>query len=283
MLKKFPYRFLLFLGLCSFVLLTSAYVLNHSKTPELNALILDHAEEQLPLRTNTAFKEGEELKYRLHYGFINAGEAVLEVKPQLQDLGGRKVYHIVGRAYTTGSTDWLFKVRDQYETYLDRDALLPWWFVRRVEEGGFKFSQDYVFDHYTNKVDIGNNQKFDVPTGVQDMVSAFYAARNLDLSKAKEGDVFSLSCFMDKEVWPLRIRFIRREVLETNLGKFRTLVFRPVVQKGRVFKQDEDLTVWISDDRNRVPLCAEAKILVGSIKMEISAYKNLGHALNRVN
>src|SRR5688572_29295195 len=152
--------------------------------------------DQLPVKTNTAFRAGEVLTYRMHYGMINAGVAVLEVKPDILQVNGRKVYHIVGNGYTTGTTDWFFKVRDRYETYMDKDALLPWFFIRRVDEGGYKFSQDYAFNHYTKKVDIGDNEKYDVPSGVQDMVSAFYSARNLDLSEAKEGDEFTIPCFV---------------------------------------------------------------------------------------
>jgi hypothetical protein len=238
--------------------------------------------DALPTKENTAFKPGELLTYRLHYGLLNAGVAVLEVKPEVIEVNNRKVYHIVSNGYSTGTADVFFKVRDRYETYMDKDALLPWLFVRRVDEGGYKFSQDYVFNHYTKKVDIGNNQKFDIPTGVQDMVSAFYSARNLDLSRAKEGDIFSLNCFLDKEVWPLKIRFIGRETISTDIGKFRALKFRPIVQKGRVFKKEEDLNVWISDDDNHIPLRAKADVLVGSIKMDITGTKNLANTPARV-
>ncbi|MBX3162885.1 MAG: DUF3108 domain-containing protein [Bacteroidetes bacterium] len=236
----------------------------------------------LPNKSNSAFKEGEVLTYRMHYGFINAGIAELEVKPDLVTIKGRKVYHIVGRGYTTGAADLFFKVRDRYETYMDKNALLPWYFVRRVDEGGFKFSQDYLFNHYTKKVDVGNNEKFDFPEGVQDMISAFYASRNLDLSNAKAGDTYTLNCFLDKEVWPLKIKFIGRETINTDLGKMRALKFRPIVQQGRVFKKEEDLNVWISDDKNHIPLRAQADILIGSIKMDITSVKNTANAMSKV-
>jgi hypothetical protein len=237
----------------------------------------------LPVKVNKAFKHGEVLTYRMHYGMINAGVAILEVKPDIIDVNGRKVYHVVGTGYTTGATDIFFKVRDRYESYMDKDALLPWMFVRRVDEGGYKFSQDYIFNHYTGKVDIGNNQKFDVPLGVQDMVSAFYAARNMDLSNAKEGDIYSLPCFVDKELWSMKIRYVGKDVIETDIGKFRALKFRPIVQRGRVFKKEEDLNVWISDDMNHIPLRVKANVLVGSIKMDITSVKNLANTPARVN
>jgi len=254
-----------------------------SRTQVLSQNTETKTPDQLPSVANTAFKEGEILTYRLHYGLLNAGKVVLEVKPEVIDLGARKVYHIVGTGFTTGSADWFFKVRDRYETYMDKDALLPWMFVRRVDEGGFKFSQDYSFNQYLKKVDIGNNEKFDVPAGIQDMVSAFYSARNMDLSTAKDGDLFSITCFVDKEVWPLKIKFIGRENIETDLGNYRCLKFRPVVQKGRVFKNEEDLNVWISDDKNHLPMRVQANIIIGSIKMDITNAKNLTNPTSKIN
>lgn len=237
----------------------------------------------LPSNPSSAFKEGEVLSYRLHYGIIDAGVAILEVKPEVMDISGRKVYHIVGNGYSKGTFDWFFKVRDRYETFLDKDAMVPWMFVRRVEEGGYKFSQDYTFNHYTKKVDVGGGEKMDIPSGVQDMLSSFYAARNLDFTNAKEGDIFSLSSFIDKELWPLKIRYIGKETITTDMGKFQALKFRPIVQKGRVFKKEEDLNVWISDDKNHIPLRAQAKVLIGSIKLDITNFSNLANPTSKVN
>lgn len=276
-------KILLLLFTCSLVVLMCSAKFNSKENLALNKVTIFKTLDQLPNRKNNAFKEGEILTYRLHYGPINAGVAILEVKPTILEVNGRSVYHIVANGYSTGSTDVFFKVRDRYETYMDKDALLPWLFVRRVNEGGYKFSQDYTFNHYTKKVDIGNNQNLDVPTGIQDMVSAFYSARNLDLSNAKDGDVFSFNCFLDKEVWPLRIRFVSREDIDTDIGKVHALRFQPIVQKGRIFKHDEDLNVWISDDKNHIVLRAKANVLVGSIKMDISSTKNLSNALNMAN
>jgi hypothetical protein len=268
-------------ALAAVVVLCSANF-NTDRNRIISQNMISETSDQLPVKTNTAFREGEVLTYKMHYGMINAGVAVLEVKPEILKVNGRSVYHIVGNGYTTGTTDWFFKVRDRYETYMDKDALLPWLFVRRVDEGGYKFSQDYAFNHYTKKVDIGDNEKYDVPQGVQDMVSAFYSARNLDLSNAKEGDIFSVPCFVDKELWPLKIRYTGKETIETELGTYRCLRFQPVVQKGRVFKKDEDLTVWISDDKNHIPMRVKADVLVGSIKMDITGAKNLANPTSRI-
>ncbi len=238
--------------------------------------------KELPDAKNEAFKEGEILTYRLHYGIIDAGVAVLEVKPEVMDVAGRKVYHIVGNGYSKGSFDWFFKVRDRYETFLDKDALLPWMFVRRVNEGGYIINEDYKFNHYTNKVDVGREDKVDVPQGTHDMISAFYAARNLDLSNAKEGDVFTINSIVDKELFPLKIRYVGKEKIDCELGTFNCMKFRPIVQKGRVFKKEEDLNVWITDDKNHVPLRAQAKLVIGSVKLDIVSVKNLANPTSEV-
>lgn len=238
--------------------------------------------KDIPKQENVAFKEGEILSYRLHYGLMDAGVAVLEVKPEVIDVSGRKVYHIVGNGYSKGAFDWFFKVRDRYETFMDKDALLPWLFVRRVYEGGITINQDYKFNHYTNKVDVGEGEKVDIPQGTQDMISAFYAARNLDLSSAKEGDIFTINSIVDKEIWPLKIRYVGKETITCDIGTFKCMKFRPIVQKGRIFKQEDDLNVWITDDKNHIPLRAQAKLLVGSIKLDITGATNLANPSSKL-
>ncbi len=266
------------------LLLSSAawYVSSQSQLAQIIEQQQGPKPKELPDAKNEAFKEGEILTYRLHYGIIDAGVAVLEVKPEVMDVAGRKVYHIVGNGYSKGSFDWFFRVRDRYETYMDKDAMLPWMFVRRVNEGGYIINEDYKFNHYTNKVDVGREDKVDVPQGTQDMISAFYAARNLDLSNAKEGDVFTINSIVDKELFPLKIRYVGKEKIDCDLGTFNCVKFRPIVQKGRVFKKEEDLNVWITDDKNHVPLRAQAKLMVGSVKLDIVSAKNLANPTSEV-
>lgn len=271
-------------AIAGIVALSSAGYYTATKKQELIQVISSQNNIiDLPANPNTAFKEGEVLTYRLHYGIMDAGVAILEVKPAIMEVSGRKVYHVVGNGYSKGTFDWFFKVRDRYETFIDKDAMVPWMFVRRVDEGGYKFSQDYTFNHYAKKVDVGGGEKYDVPVGIQDMLSAFYAARNFDFSNAKEGDIFSLNSFIDKELWPVKMRYIGKETIDCEIGTYKCLKFRPIVQKGRVFKSEEDLTIWITDDKNHIPLRAQAKILIGSVKMDITAASNLANETSKVN
>ena len=282
-MRKLKHKALLAPAAAMIVALSSAGYFS-SKKEALKQTITnnDAPKKDLPAKVNEAFKPGEILSYRLHYGMMDAGVAVLEVKPDVMDISGRKVYHIVGNGYSKGTFDWFFKVRDRYETFIDKDALLPWMFVRRVYEGGVTINQDYTFNHYTNKVDVGSGEKVDIPAGTQDMISAFYSARNLDLSSAKEGDVFTINSIVDKEIWPLKIRYVGKETIDTDLGTFKCVKFRPIVQKGRIFKREDDLNVWITDDKNHIPVRAQAKLLIGSIKLDIMGMKNVANPTSEV-
>jgi hypothetical protein len=227
----------------------------------------------------TAFKPGEVLEYRLHYGVIDAGTARLEVKSSKLNVSGREVLHIVGTGQSRGAFDWFYKVRDKYETFIDEKGVFPWLFVRRVNEGGYKINQDYKFLQAQKKVDNGKGDMFDVPEGIQDMLSAFYYARTLDFSDAKIGDIFTISAFVDDEVFPLKIKYGGIETIKVGKTNFNCMKFHPVVQQGRIFSKEDDLTAWITNDKNKIPVMAQAKVLVGSIKMEITNYEGVANPM----
>jgi hypothetical protein len=269
----------------SAVILASAGLASLSFLPQQALPVIETTGtvKELPVMNNNAFKRGEQLSFRVHYGIIDAGTATLRVTDEARELGGRKTFHVVGVGASKGTFDWFFKVRDRYETYIDEKALVPWLFVRRISEGGYQCSQDYIFNHFNQKVNVGDGTVYNIEPNMQDMLSAFYQARNLDLSNAKPGQTFSLKCFVDNEIWPLQIKFIGRETVETDAGTFKCLKFRPIVQKGRIFKKEEDLNVWISDDKNHIPVKGQADILVGSIKMELTDFSGLANPVSKIN
>jgi hypothetical protein len=227
---------------------------------------------------NESFKRGEDLKFRIHYGIIDAGMAEIEIMDENKVLNDRSTMHIVGTGTSKGAFDFFFKVRDRYETYIDEAAISPVVFIRKVNEGGYKFNQNQVYDNDKKKVN-SNGKSFDVPDYTQDMLSAYYFARTMDLSNAKAGDVFSVNSFIDNEVWDLKIKYIGKETIQTDVGKVKCIKFRPIVQKGRIFKKEEDLNVWISDDKNHIPIRAQANVLIGSVRMDITSYSNLANPL----
>ncbi len=223
---------------------------------------------------HNAFAPGEKLVYRVHYGIIDAGTAEIVLQPEEKKLGSRTVYHAIGKGTTNRAFDLFFKVRDRYETYIDKTAVVPILFIRDVDEGGYKINQNQYYNHHENTVN-SNGKILSVPPHVQDMLSSFYFARTIDYSKAELGQIFSIPTFVDGELFPMKIRYVGTENIRCDIGKVRCLKFRPIIQKGRVFKSEEDLAVYVTDDANHIPVRAEAKILVGSVKMDLTSFENL--------
>lgn len=236
-----------------------------------------------PLRTveQDAFKVGEELTFTASYGFVNAAEATLKVQGTDSKISNRAAYHFVGVGKSLGAFSWFFNIDDRYESYVDQQALVPWLFIRRVNEGGFKLSRDVYFNQNDTTAKVDGKEYKTVPH-VQDLLSAFYYCRTMDLQSSKVGQVFTIETFFDMENYPMRIKFLGRDTIKTDLGKVACLKFRPLLQEGRVFKEEEDMTIWISDDQCKVPIRMKTDLLFGSMKMDLSSYKNLTGQINMV-
>lgn len=238
------------------------------------------SELKLPTRKNESFSIGERLRYRVTYGFIDAGEAVIEVKPTpKKGAQGQALYHAVGTGRTLGAFNLFYRVNDVYETYIDQKGIFPWYFKRRVEEGKYRLQQDYRFDQHKEKVDNGEGKLFDIPVGVQDMISSFYYARTLDYKNMKVGDISEFKCFMDDEIYPLKIKYVGKEEIKIRKGTFRCMKFVPVVQTGRYFESEDDVNFWVTDDKNRIPVLVKAKIPVGTVKLHLVEWNGLKHDL----
>lgn len=242
-------------------------------------LLMSSTNTTYPLRSNSAFGVGEQLRYRITYGFMDAGEAVLELKKTTKKGNGRDLIQATGTGRTLGGFNAFYKVEDLYETYLDEEGIFPWYFKRRVDEGGYKINQDYTFKHHQYKVDNGEGKEFKIPMGVQDMISSFYYARTIRMEYMKVEQVFSFNCFMDDEVWPLKVKYVGDEFIRIRKGKFKVHKFVPVVQTGRYFKSEDDVNFWVTADANKIPILVKAKIPVGTVKMHLVEWENLKNPL----
>lgn len=236
---------------------------------------------ELPKRGQKAFKEGEYLKYRIHYGIINAGRAELRIK-NLEFRENRPVFHVVGTGRSVGMAEVFFRTRDRYESWIDAEALVPWEFVRDVDEGGYIIERHLRFDRYKNTAKdskLRRDTVFAIPDDAQDMLSAFYYARSIDAKGLRKGDLIPVNIFLDHKVFAFQLKYMGKETVKSKFGKIRCLKFMPTVQEGRVFKEKEGMLLWVSDDENKVPIRLETELVVGSIKMDISDYKNLRHPI----
>ncbi|MDD5570550.1 MAG: DUF3108 domain-containing protein [Bacteroidales bacterium] len=243
---------------------------------------------QLRKINNTAFQRGEVLTYRAYYdailtGKVTAGEATLEITNENRQIAGRNTFRIVGTGASKGAFNLFFKVYDRYETIIDEDAIIPWIFIRRVNEGGFKIDQDVVFNQFKNIATSNNvtskkttkNVTTKVKPNIQDIISLFYYARTFDVSNIKIGDEFSIDFFIDDSVYVTKLKFLGKETVKTSLGKFNCLKFKPLVLVGNFFKEPYPMTLYITDDKNHIPVLAESAVIVGKVKLELIKYSGL--------
>ena len=246
---------------------------------QLFILLIFLASTGFSTQKERAFDVGEYFKFRIHYGIINAGYATLEVKEATKN--NKKVFHAVGKGWTTGMSRFFFKVDDNYESYFDKETGKPYQFVRKIDEGGYTKNQEGFFDQANNTVlvkDYKNKKQksINVTENVQDIVSTFYYLRNHpNIDRLKNGESITVDMFFDDEVIKFRLKYLGNEDIKTKYGTISTMIFRPLVQSGRVFKEEESLTVWISADDNKIPVRIKASLAVGSLKADLDGFRGL--------
>lgn len=235
--------------------------------------------QELPLKKEPVFQPGEVLQYKLRYGIITAAEATIKVLNSDLKFDNKPTYNLVVDARTSGTFDVFYKIRDHYDSYIDKDNLTPYFYQENVKESKYKREDKARFSQQARKV-VSNRGTFTTPTDQTfDLVSAYYFSRSLDISKLKQGDQFTLNYFLGEKIHQLQIRYAGKEVVKSKLGNIRCLKFSPSIEPGRIFRKDSNLYLWITDDGNRVPVKAQVEIIVGAVTMEIKSAEGLKYPL----
>lgn len=230
-------------------------------------------------------QSGEKLNYRIHYGFLNAGTASLTtLKTTYQ---GQPHFYVKGYGKTTGAVRAFFKVEDVYESFINYNTGLPSYYVRNVKEGGYTQHFQTVFNHSNQTLLLTDKEKnttikVDSVKGVQDMLSAFYYLRSLDDSDLKIGSSKKLNVWIDDELFPFQLKIVGTENIKTKFGTINCLKIIPQVISGRVFKDKEGVTLFVSNDKNHIPISVKAELAVGSLKADIDSFSNVKYPLNFV-
>jgi len=222
---------------------------------------------------NNAFKVGEKLTFDVKYGFVTAGIATFEI-PRIKKMSGRDTYQVTFEVNTVPSFDWMYKVRDRYETYLDVEGLFPWRFEQHIREGGYSRDFSAFFDQRKGKAKTSEGQ-YNIPQYVNDIVSAFYYARTFDYSKMKVNDRVHLKNFYKDKVYDLDVKYHGKETIEVTAGKFNCIIVEPLVQEGGLFKSEGNILIWLTNDNLKIPVKVKTKVVVGSIDAELTKYEGL--------
>ncbi len=232
------------------------------------------------LAQHKSFQPGERLKYSIYYGPIRGGEAVLEVRQGKYNEKPVNYLHLNGR--TVGLANVLYSVDDTYESFTDIETDLPYKSIRDIKEGSYKHYSEQVFDHWSREdSSIVYSTKVGqvlAPKNSNDILSAFYYIRNhLMWNPLTVGDTLVVETYFSDEIYTMRVRFMGYEDIKTKLGKVNCLRLVPIVITGRVFKNEDDMTVWFSNDKNFLPIRVRFNIIVGAAYCDLIEYSGLMH------
>jgi hypothetical protein len=224
------------------------------------------------------YKAGEKLKYIIKFGPIVGGTASMVIRETTYK--NMPVYHSVAQGKTIGVAEKLYSVKDVFESYFDIKTGLPHKLVRDVKEGSYKKHEEATFDRKKNTAySVRRDTVIKVPSEILDMVSLLYFIRSINYSTLKPGDVIKTVTFFDDEIFPFDIRYKGKENIKTKFGKIRCHRFDPVVEPGRMFESEDDMQIWLSDDKNVIPVKVRFDLVVGSLRMELEEYDNLKYPL----
>lgn len=236
--------------------------------------------------SNQTFKENELFSYKIYYNWgaiwMAAGEASFGAEKR--ELNGQVVYHFTGLGATYPKYDWFYKVNDKYESWADTLSFKPLRFKRESHEGGNYTYDDYVFNQRKKKVYTASRRdskpvtydSLTITACTNDVLTAIYYVRCLNFSSYKIKDTIPVTFVLDGEVFPSYVRYLGTEIIHSDLlGDVRCIKFRPKLIAGTLFKGGEGMTVWVTDDKNHMPVYVETPILVGTIKVQLLKYSGL--------
>ena len=265
---------------------------------QIAAVLPQYAQENtvltscIPVKTvcdaDLAFAHGEEATFTLHYewGLIDSDVGSATVRLDSLTFNGQKAYRCTMHGRTTRMYDYVFRVREDFQSCFTRDGLKPLSFFRHSQEGDYEARNKYVYDWaaaeptiraelYTSKVGPSN---MDIPLTpcTFDLPTLFYYARNMNFDVIERGRKYPMTFAIDDEVFNVYFILHGRERIKVKgIGDVRTIKFGAKLLEGEVFKGEADMIIWVTDDDNRLPVYFEAPLLIGMAKGRMTSYRNL--------
>jgi hypothetical protein len=213
------------------------------------------------------FDAGEWFQFSIQYGIIRAGDALMQIEG-VEEIDGRQCYHLVSKAESNSFFSVFFKVRDRVDSFLDKESFVTRRFSKNILEGKYRTTFSVEFDHFKRIAAYSDGTEMEFLACAQDILSAFYYVRTLDLVV---GQSIQVPCHSDKKNYPLEIAIHRKETVTTPVGKFDCIVVEPRLKSSGVFQQKGRLTIWLTDDEYKIPVLMKSKVAVGSISAILTA------------
>ena len=238
---------------------------------------------------NTSFKTGEELTYKVTFGFFTVGKSVTRVDPSFHQVNGKACYKIDAYGETSDWISWVAKIDDNWGAYLDTATISTQVGYRKLREARYRLDERTEFDHESRKAVVSVRDKktgqfnkrktFDIPDYATDLIGGFIHLRFIDFSKIKRGDTISIAGFLEDTGYHLKVQYKGKETLNTRLGKIPCYVLVPRMPNNKLFDGEDSIKVWISDDQNKIPVKIEARMFVGSTGIELTGVRHLRNQL----
>jgi hypothetical protein len=225
-----------------------------------------------------SFGKGEHLEYLVHYGFLNAGIATVDVDNKLYLVNNRPCYRVDVYGKSIGSLEAVTKIRDFWRSYVDTASIQTQKFYRNLLEGNYKKEETTVFSPLQKTAQIKDERgerSFNIPDYVQDLVSGFYFLRTLPFEKYKKGELLSIPAVLESDTYDLKVEYLGEQEAKCLLGKTNCYVLSPIMPENQLFRGKRPVKVFISADKNRVPIRIQAEFVVGMVEVELQNHKNM--------
>lgn len=224
------------------------------------------------------FQRGERLEYACHIGLLKVGKAEVTVNNDLFDLSGNICYRVDVEGKTTGVFSMGMKVKDLWRSFIDTAMIAPIKFYRDIQENNYLLEETTYFDHSIQKVRVDGNLKgrkrggiYDIPKYSQDLISGYLYLRTLDYEDLPVDSVITVPAFFEDKVYYFQVRYLGKQQIRTRFGKQDTYVLTPIMPQNGLFLSGENaIKIWVSADKNRIPLRVNASMLFGIGLVEVS-------------
>ncbi len=219
-------------------------------------------------RAKVPFGVGERMEYEVRFGRLKVGNAHMEVVA-LEHLRGRPVWHT---AFWVQGGNFLYRVNDVYESWIDAESLSSLRFVQELEEGGKNTTRKYeIFPEravfiQTNKKDAKEEKSVSNPL---DDGSFLYFIRTIPLVV---GETYDFHRYFRPDRNPVRIKVLRKERIRVPAGTFNAIVIQPVIKTKGIFSENGHAEIWLSDDDRHVMLQLKSRLSFGSLNLFLKSY-----------
>lgn len=231
---------------------------------------------------NSPLIAGENLKYRIHLGFINAAEATIKSSPVTSSWGNQTVRKVEIEGKTTGVLELFSPLRDYWSAQIDTETILPVKTEMRKKEGRYRKEETVIYQMDKGYARITSPQNKPVTTTINgpkellDLISAYYFLRSKPVSEKKPGSRWSAQALVDSKIYELVLVVKSKEVIETEAGKKSSIKTNILLPKNNLFKEEDAIRLWISDDEYQVPLKVQVNLKIGFLTIDLIEYSIQG-------